>query len=255
MKNYISKSVFFLSFIVATMLICRCDESRKSLKPALSPGSPFHLVFRATVDGADLLYDSIYHSATSRAFSVTDFRYYVSNVTAIRDDGTEHKLSCTVLVDPHQRDYDLGILPEGSYTGLRFTVGLDSATNHSDPTVFEKGNPLAIQTPSMHWDWNSGYLFMKFEGKVDTTKRNASAPVTEFFYHIGMDGLKRMITIQTPFTVGKSLKTTVKLKLDLARMLAMIDMKSDISTHSFDNRPLATKLADSWQRAFSADSQ
>jgi len=240
--------------MIATMLMCGCEKHRKSPKPALDTGSPFHLAIRATVAGADLSYDSVYHSITSREFTITDFRYYISNVSAIRDDGTERKLSCSViLVDPHQRDYDLGMLPEGSYKGLRFTVGLDSAVNHGDPTVFEKGDPLAIQTPSMHWDWNSGYLFMKVEGNVDTTKRSAGAAVTEFFYHIGMDGMKRMITIQTRFSAGKSLKTTVRLKFDLAKMLAMIDMQSDISTHSFDNQPLANRLADSWQHAFSVN--
>jgi hypothetical protein len=255
MKNCTNKSIFLLSVMFAFLFICSCGEHRKNPQPIIDAGLPFHLVFRATVSGADLLYNSIYHAVTSRAFIITDFRYYVSNVTAIRDDGTEQKLSGSIiLVDPHQRDYNIGKLPEGSYTGIRFTVGLDSAANHCDPTVFEKGNPLAIQTPSMHWDWNSGYLFMKIEGKVDTTKRSAGAPVTEFFYHLGMDRMKRVVEIPTHFAVSNSLENNVRLKFDLAKMLAGVDMQSELSTHSFDNQPLAVRMADSWQQAFLPDS-
>jgi hypothetical protein len=254
MKNRSNNLIFLLSATFVAFLIGGCGGHHKNQPQNISTGRSFHLIIRATVGGSDLLYDTIYHSGTSPAFAVTDFRYYVSNVKAIRDDGTERKLSrSVVLVDPHQRDYDLGILPEGLYKGLHFTVGLDSAVNHCDPTVFEAGHPLAIQTPSMHWDWNSGYIFMKVEGRVAASKQSASAPGAEIFYHIGMDRMKRDISIQTRFSVGKSPANEMRLKFDLTKMLAGIDMRSEISTHSFDNQPLATRIADNWQGAFSPD--
>jgi len=254
MKNYTNKSIFLLSVMIAALFICDCGEHRKSPRPNSNTGLPFHLMIRATVGDADLIYASVYHSAASRAFAVTDFRYYISNVAAIRDDGTEQKLPCSViLVDPRQRNYDLGTLPEGSYKGLRFIVGLDSAVNHCDPTVFEKGNPLAIQTPSMHWDWNSGYLFTKIEGKVDTSKKGNEPPNTEFFYHIGMDPMKRSIEIPINFVVGKSSTNSLRLKCDLAAILGCINPRSEISTHSFDNQQLAARIADRMQAAFSPE--
>lgn len=241
-------------WMVATLLICTCGERRKNPQPAVETGIPFHLEIRAMVAAGDLKYDSIYRTSASRAFTVTDFRYYVSTISAIREDGTEQKLSCPViLVDPHKRSYAVGRLPAGLYKGLRFTVGLDSAVNHGDPTVFAKDHPLAIQTPGMHWDWNSGYLFMKIEGRVDTTQNGAGAPATEFFYHIGLDKMKRAIDMQTPFSVGDAQENGIKLKFDLAGMLDGIDMKTEIVTHSFDNQPLARRIADNWQKAFSTD--
>jgi hypothetical protein len=96
---------------------------------------------------------------------------------------------------------------------------------------------------------------MKVEGKVDTTRTNAGAPATEFFYHIGMDRMKRLINVQTRFSVSKSLANKIRLEFDLTKMLAGIDMQSDISTHSFDNQPLAERLANNWQQAFSVANQ
>jgi hypothetical protein len=119
--------------------------------------------------------------------------------------------------------------------------------------VFEAGHPLAMQTPSMHWDWNSGYLFMKIEGRVDTSGNGNALPVTEFFYHIGLDKMRRTIELPGEFSIGKSSTRCVRLKCDLAVLLAAIDMRSELSTHSFDNGPLAARIADRWQTAFSLD--
>jgi hypothetical protein len=35
-------------------------------------------------------------------------------------------------------------VPVGNYKGFKFTVGLDSATNHKDPTLYSASNPLII---------------------------------------------------------------------------------------------------------------
>jgi len=241
--------------IIATALLIFSCDNRNQNSPKLSADkSTVRLIIRATIADKDLVYGSVYRTSTSRAFTITDFRYYLSKVVAIREDGSPVPARCSVLlVDPGCRNYDLGYLPAGSYKGLRFIVGLDSAVNHGDPTVFEAGNPLAIQTPSMHWDWNSGYLFMKIEGKVDTTRRGSAAPTTEFFYHIGMDRMKRAIELPVKFSVGKSSGTTIPIKFDVAAMLGCVDLQSEISTHSFDNLPLATRIADRWQSSFSVD--
>jgi hypothetical protein len=237
-----------IALLGITLAICGCGNHCNNA----STGQSLHLIIRTTVSGVDLVHDSIYHPVASRSVLFTDFRYYVSHIVAIRDDGTAHQTVCGVLlVDPRQQDYNLGSLPPGSYQALRFVVGLDSATNHADPTVFESGHPLAMQTPSMHWDWNSGYLFMKLEGRVDTT--GTGLPGTEFFYHIGMDAMKRSIDIPVRFTIGKKSTTAVRLKFDLAVLLAGVDMRSEILTHSFDNQILATRIADRWQAAFSPD--
>jgi len=245
--------IVFLLFSAIVFFVCNKDQGQRPAHAKVSATS-FGLAVRATVGEANLKYDSLYHLARGRAITITDFRYYISNIKAIRDDGTEQQAACgVVLVNPDQKNYDFGTIPAGSYKGLKFTIGLDSNTNHGDPTVFNAGNPLAIQTPSMHWDWNSGYLFMKIEGKVDTTAKCSGSLAVEFFYHLGMDTMKRVIEIPVTFSVQAGKSETVRLKVDLARMLNVVDMRHETATHSFDNVPLARKIADSWQASFSLD--
>lgn len=239
----------FAAFLLATLFCC-CGSNGQNSKRQ----SPFNLYIRAAVAGVDLQYDTVYHDASQRAFTISDFRYYLSAIRAIRADGTEQPVPCAViLADPGKKKYALGNLPDGNYKGFRFTVGLDSALNHGDPTVFDPGHPLAIQSPNMHWDWNSGYLFMKIEGRVDTTAKGRSLPSTEFFYHIGMGRMKRTVDLPMPFTVGTTADDGVRIKFDLATLVGCINWPSELSTHSLDNLPLAARIADRWQEAFSID--
>jgi hypothetical protein len=233
---------------------CGRADHRQEPKRTSGDAIPLHLHIRSTIAGADLAYDTVYRRAGTPAFTVTDCRYYISHIEAIRDDGAAIPVSDTVvLVDPGRRVYEPGSLPRGVYRGVRFVVGLDSATNHGDPTVFAAGHPLAMQTPSMHWDWNSGYLFMKVEGRVDTTGKGGGVPATEFFYHFGTDAMKRTVDVAVRFAVGDSSAGPVRLCFDLGTMLERVDMRTETSTHSFDNAPLAAGMADRWGSAFSSD--
>jgi hypothetical protein len=248
-----SRSVCLI-FSITLLAAFSCKDVGKTGSMKNESAHPLHLCMRATVGTADLHYDTLFHTNSSRAFTVSDFRYYISNVKAIRDDGVVQNMKNTVLlIDPGKREYDPGSLPTGTYKAIRFVVGLDSLTNHSDPTVFAAGTPLSIQTPSMHWDWNSGYLFMKLEGKVDTSQKATGAPDCPFFYHLGMDTVLREVDVPIRFSVSNNSADTVRLKFDLAVLLGCIDMKHETSTHSFDNPALAQRMANQWQNAFSQD--
>ena len=133
-------------------------------------------------------------------------------------------------------------------------LGLDSATNHTDPTTFSASNPLSIQSPGIHWDWNSGYIFMKIEGQVDTTLANTGTLDLQYFYHVGLDDLKRTIDFSTEaFTVASGSDYEIGLEFDLLEALNNVDMRTENETHTFNNIPLATKIADNWQGAFSLE--
>jgi hypothetical protein len=79
-------------------------------------------------------------------------------------------------------------LPVGKYKGIRFRMGLDSLTNHSDPAKYGTGSPLSTTT-GMHWTWKTGYKFTVMEGKVDASATGGQQPATAFSYHIGTDEL------------------------------------------------------------------
>jgi hypothetical protein len=199
-------------------------------------------------------YDTELQDSSGRKFTLQDLRYYISNIVLLKNDGTSLPLTGKViLVGPDNQDYELGKVPVGSYDGFRFMVGLDSITNHSDPTTYPSGNPLALQSPGIHWSWNSGYIFMKVDGEVDTTLAATGSPDTEFFFHIGADNLSRTIDFSTAaFTVESASAHEILLTFDFLKALAGVDLRTE-NTHTMDNMPLAEKMADNWQEAFSVE--
>jgi len=105
------------------------------------------------------------------AYEVDRLQYYVSSIALIHDGGqTTPVPNHWILVDASTYTNDL--LGNFNITNLEevtFSIGVESAVNNSDPTLWAVGHPLALSTPSMHWGWAGGYRFVAFEGRTGTT--------------------------------------------------------------------------------------
>lgn len=55
-----------------------------------------------------------------------------------------------------------GTVPEGKYTGVKFTVGVPFDRNHLDLAT----QPSPLSLTRMFWAWNSGHKFVRFEAKT-----------------------------------------------------------------------------------------
>jgi methanobactin biosynthesis MbnP-like protein len=145
-------------------------------------------------------------AAMSRSVSVTPSkaRFYVSNVALIADSGERAPTElvdangvrlpdAVTLVDFEQPDSMNLYLraPAGHYGALSLSVGVPATCesgerlNHSDASAMPA--PLDVDS-DMYWSWNSGYVFLKFEGQL--------ADGNKFVYHIGDD--KRFATVELP---------------------------------------------------------
>lgn len=251
-KNNVSISLLIaIMSLTLTIQSCKKDEGEDLPTPTGTEQQlSFHLHTR--VGGVQANYTNTFVDLTGRKFKLAECRYYISNIVLIKDDNSELPLTGKVLlVNPAESEYPLAKVPVGSYKGFRFILGLDSATNHGDPTIYGAENPLSIQTPSMHWDWNSGYLFFKMEGMVDTNAAMTGNPDYDFFYHIGLDGYKRTIDFSaSAFTVNSGSDHEIGINFELRDVLNNVDMRTENSTHTMDNMPLAMKIANNWQGAF-----
>lgn len=101
-------------------------------------------------------------------FSITRLQYYVSEIEITHDGGQKTLIEDTwLLVDAlTQTDYSLGSHNISSVEAVTYSIGVDEAHNHLDPTQYEEGHPLAPQNPAMHWGWAAGYRFVCLEGKT-----------------------------------------------------------------------------------------
>lgn len=248
MKNILSifAIVFFFS---ALILLSGCKKDPVVPENTVQQLS-FHIHDNVGNQAAD--YSTTFSDLTGRKFTLTDFRYYLSNIVLIKNDGSELPLTDVVLlVSPTEQDYVLADVPVGDYKGLKMIYGLDSVTNHLDPATFPAGHPLAIQSPGMHWDWNSGYIFSKIEGLCDTSLAGDGPANFQFFYHVGMDMMKRTIDMSNhPFSVKSGSDKELVLELDLLDILANVDLRTENETHTFNNMPLAEKIANNFSTSF-----
>jgi len=118
-----------------------------------------------------------YATASGDQLTVTTLRYYISNIKLKKADGTEWvQPESYYLVDealPSSQKVSLPNIPIGDYTSITFTIGVDAARNVS-------GVQTGALAPSdMFWNWNTGYIYTKLEG------RSAQSTSGAVIFHIG----------------------------------------------------------------------
>lgn len=246
MKTYIK---LIVSILILSLLVA-CKKKNEDPAP-VTPGVQ-SLTFRMTpkVGNDTLDFSSAFVTENNERYTLSMFRYYMSDISLIKTDGSEIKIENKVfLINPNTSDYILGDVPAGDYKALRFSVGLNNVQNHVDPTTFPINHPLAIQSPAIHWSWNAGYIFLMIEGSCDTTATNID-PLTygqyshPMFFHIGMDPLLTKVEVaNTSFSVTANQTNVVNIHSDINKLFKGIDLKTENASHTMGTMPLASKVA------------
>ena len=145
-----------------------------------------------------------------------DFRFYVSNVRLVDASGAEAPVT---LDSSFWQGYGVALLDfengtgnctggtlemntavrgtanPGTYVGLKFDVGVPTASNHLN---YQAANP-PLSNSAMYWSWTSGYKFIKVDGLI-----NRATPFT-FNFHLGSTGC----TLATPGDFSTASCTTL----------------------------------------------
>lgn len=200
-----------------------------------------------------------------RALTIDYFGMYLTELSIVNNEtaallGSETDKCVTREKDAHlltqsNRTYVGSYLPssESSFDALRFNIGVDSCRNNGlDPSTKLAG-PFAPKSPTMYWSWASGYRFFTLEGMVDTSAAADGTGMTKFEYHTGMDALLREVNLAIESLQVEEGKVVLTVDLDFKQVLADVDFKTELSTHTMDNMPLAIKITDNAQKAFSIE--
>ncbi|HEY0031384.1 MAG TPA: MbnP family protein [Bacteroidia bacterium] len=210
------------------------------------------IAFDHYVDSLLLSLDStVYKNALGQTYVLTNFKYYISNITLHKAEGKEYKSNDYFLVQEDEnktKHIDLNNIPKGEYTSISFTIGVDSLHNCSGA---QSGALDPVNT--MFWAWNTGYIFLKLEGKAVAS----ASPGHIFEYHIG--GYKapnnciRNITLpfSKPLQMEEHKSTDLHVKVNVAELFRTpldVDFTSLSTVTDFHN---ATRIADNYQDMFS----
>ena len=190
-------SLLFFTLPLALALASCDDESPDT--------QPIEVRFAAVVDGAPAACGTVYDDVGGggHGLELADLRFFVSNLRLIDDDGREVPItldqdgkfqhddvalldfedgsaSCNEVGNPETNDRVIGTAPDGTYTGLRFTLGVPFEQNHQNVALA----PPPLNLSAMFWGWQSGYKFMRIEGHVDP----GTADDKGWLFHLGSTG-------------------------------------------------------------------
>lgn len=205
--------------------------------------------FNFSVDG-DAYEAGKTYEVNGTAVQFNTLAFYVGGISFLTEENTtavfEDKY---LLVTPDNNAFSIGELSTGNYTALNFFIGVDPVTNalsEEDFTTRASSDPLAAQMPSMHWNWNSGYKFIRLDGMSDTD--GDGEVETPIAYHIGTDALLGAVSLSLEELKGGE----VAIDFDIADLFTDVDLSTELDTHTGNNLPLAQKLVANYSVAFSA---
>ena len=160
-----------------TALLVLCMACKKDVQ---DQKGTLQITFKNVVNGAPLkLNSSNYTNAAGETFTISTFKYYISNITLIKLDNSELKLPAAYYL-VNEADSASKVInipaPGGEYRAISFMLGVDSIRNVSGAQT-DALDPVN----GMFWSWNSGYIMAKLEGTspVSTAANNALT------FHIG----------------------------------------------------------------------
>lgn len=199
-----------------------------------------------------VLDDSIYTNSLNQTYTITKFNYYIGQIHLIKEDGKEFVINNHFLISEDEEKQNskkivVEKIPAGKYTSIRFILGVDSLHNCSGA---QSGALDPINT--MFWTWNTGYIFMKLEGK--STFSSAIGNTLE--YHIG--GYKNptncirtiFLPFAKPLVIEKKSMTEINFKTDLSEILKAPTTIDFTKTPTVNTLLNATIIADNYADIF-----
>jgi len=239
-------------YILSICLVClifSCGDDEIRLVNNLNISYDF------TIDGEQLIFGETYElNGSTIMFEVAN--YYVhglrmgsANEGAIITNEAQHMLAG---IDNTSRILGVNIEPN-NIVAARVIIGVNETANSQTETDFtERSNddPLGLKDPAMHWNWNSGYKFVRFDGEVDTD--GDGVVDTPIAYHIGSNPLRKVVQFDTDLNL-ESGDNDLIMVMDLNEFFEGVDfqIEENWDTHTGNNLDLAELLVDNLDTSFS----
>ena len=245
---------------LASFSACKKKPVENTTPPTTTATSnEMHFMFEDYFGDKELVLNTgTYTNLQNEQLNVTTFNYWITNIKLIKADGTEftEQESYRLLRanKPATHHFHIKDVPAGTYTGVKFIIGVDiprntagAQTGELDPTV----------NGDMYWSWQTGYIQAKLEG----TSPVSPMADKSFMYHIG--GIQagnetpREVTLNIPNNVVVGEKAgSLTIKADAAKWfgpsttLSIAAMPS--STHG--GGTMSAKIADNYKSMFTVTS-
>jgi hypothetical protein len=254
-----NRFVLFYSFLIVlfTMQSCNEQDPIKDNETNLLPESPnITIKFDAVWDGSPFRMGRIFTDDFGNRVRADLFKNYISMVTLVAEDGSEVLLKDFLLVDYSVNNEITAEVPAGKYTSLKLGVGIPAEFNRDqDPSGYPNSSPLSVAgSQGMFWQWSTGYIFAKFEGRADTSGVSGAALLLPIAIHAGNDASFRAFESE-PFTFELNGEAkTISVHLQVNKLFSPdqgneVNLAENAVTHSQSNSQLAANYMNNFVAA------
>lgn len=159
-------------------------------------------------------------------FRITRADYYLSSISIIHDGGQEMPITNKYILAKAESDVHelLGNLNVTNVEGIKFSIGVEAPTNNQDPTLWSASHPLSPKSPSMHWGWSAGYIFVALEG-------NAGNNFATGFEMHGLKNANYFTQTQMAAGVVTNGELTINLDADITQAVKGINVNAGPNDH------------------------
>lgn len=243
-----------MAFIAISALTACKEKTTEEPAKVVAPTGNVDLQFSNEVDGQSIELGKLkYTNAAGNLYQVDLLKYYVTRVKLIKSDSTFFSFDNYNLINAADLSTCLikGLnIPNGIYTRIEFNIGIPQDRNH---TGAQDGD--LDPAKGMIWDWNTGYVFFKHEGKF----KNTSNQTKSLVFHFATDRAFTPVTIDlTSPLVINGVDKKVFLKFNLNKLYTTpsnVDFNVDYDRQSISNMdfPWLDNLKLSFYDAFTID--
>ncbi|HOJ89949.1 MAG: MbnP family protein [Saprospiraceae bacterium] len=273
---YKSKNLLPILFLLITTFMVSCSKDSDSNEPgdieiefdniAIVNGVERQLTL-ATSGSTDYSYTN----GMGQDFNINLLRYYITNIKLTGPNGEVFEDHIHVdaagtegiyLIDeanPASSSVILKSVPAGNYNKITFTVGVEE----NGVKEGAAGGNLDPATSKMFWNWNSGYIALKFEGQSPVSAGGTSGTETlggvtkGIAYHIGgwkdvtgtafvYNNKTLSFDFDTNAKVKKGQQPTVHMVFDVLKLFTgknTIDFTGNNNVHKpVDGKPAAENI-------------
>ncbi len=249
------KRILILSTLALLLVGVGCKPKDPPPPETPSTKGTLEVRFKANFAGQPFALNQVYTNVNGYKVSPETVRFLVHHFRVRNAAGEQTAKEAFQVNYASTSNTFTAELEQGTYTGVKFAIGVDGNLNHADPSLLPASHPFSINNAgNMHWSWATGYIFLKFEGKADTTAAGTGPVAMPWALHTGSNGLYREPSLNASFSISAGQTTYLNVDLDVSKMFYnahdTIDIRYDNTTHSPNT--LAERFANIYQDAFSA---
>lgn len=254
-------SIIFLLLSVFVFNACK-DKNKEEENPPTAPTTAKVLVhFKPMWGDQPFVMQQVYHDDFGNRIRSDKFMQYYSNIRLQAVSGDDAIMKDFYLADFYNTiDFEFDVAP-GNYNHFNFDIGIPEEYNKDqDPAQYPNSHPLSVAgSQGMFWTWNTGYIFLKFEGKADTTGTEGAELLEPIAIHIGDDPMFTRVsspTMDLQLEAGETREINVLIHVDQIFAIGAvndIDLATDAITHTSNNLTLASQFMENYTYAITVE--